>query len=243
MDPLGVADAVLALALYPGGLLLLALGWGASRVAGFAGRWTPNAREVAVLVVLDAAVASAPLPGSLVTSLPPAAGAAPNLVVVAVLVAAAAALAAPERWTPRPILTGLMAVAAVTALAVGAASLSLPAIVGQPGIAMQAARAAAAAAMLVAAPIVAGSRRLSPPGRATVIAGLGLLGLSLAVPPVSGGGEAAVTAASVVVVSALYAACVQRWRAAMVRAQSQLSVLTGLLCAAAIAAVTVAGRV
>ena len=243
MDPLGLAEAVLALAVYPGGVLLLVLGWGACRLSGFSGGWAPNVREVAVLVLIDAAVASAPIPGSLVSSLPPAAGAAPDLAVVVVLIAAATALAAPERWTARPVVTGLFAVAALTGLAVGAASLSLPAIVDQPGPEMAAARAAAAAALLVAGPIVAVSRRLAPPTRTTVSAGLGLLGLSLAAPAADGGAQAALTAAAVVVLAAVYAACAQRWSEVVVRAQPQLSVLTGLLCAASVAAVVLAVRI
>lgn len=242
MDPLGVAEAVLALAVYPGGILLLLLGRGASRVAGFAGRWTPSAREIAVLVLLDAAVASAPLPGSPVASLPPSAGAAPDLAVTVVLLASAAALAAPERWRPGPVLAGLLAIAALGVVAVGAASLSLPAIAADPRTAMQAARAAAAAAILAAGPVVAAARGLSPPGRATLVTGLAVTGLALTAPPASGAGAGAISAASIAVTAAAYAAAITRWSRAVARLQPQLTVVTGLCCAAAVAAVTLGTR-
>ncbi|HEX6538326.1 MAG TPA: hypothetical protein VF155_04010 [Candidatus Dormibacteraeota bacterium] len=239
MDALGAAEAVLALALLPGGLLLASAGWLGAAAAGRRGLWSLGPREVVVLLLTDLAVAQAPLPGSPITTLPPGQGAAPDIAVVALLIAAAVATATSERRPGWPwVIAGTLSGAALT-VALGAASLSLPAITGHPGASMLAARAAVAVAVLVAAPALTWGSRLSPPGEATLLAGLGLLGLSLLSPPALPAWQAALATALAAVAAAAYAGAVLRWRARL----ASLQVESGVAClaagAAAVAAVLV----
>ena len=80
---------------------------------------------------------------------------------------------------------------------------------------------------------------MSPPGEATLLAGLGLLGLSLLSPPALPAWQAALATALAAVAAAAYAGAVLRWRARL----ASLQVESGVAClaagAAAVAAVLV----
>ncbi|MGH7685715.1 MAG: hypothetical protein ACREN2_02700 [Candidatus Dormibacteria bacterium] len=239
MDALGAAQAVLALALIPGGALLAASGWAAAAAAGRRGTWSLEARELFALLLLDVAVAQAPLPGSPIGTLPPGQGAAPNLAVAALLLAGALVAAMPPTRRRLPLMLAAILVAAALAVGFGAASLSLPAIMGHPGAAMLAARAGLAAAVLLAGPVLTSGSRLSAAGEATLLAGLALLVLSLLAPPGLPAWQAALAAAAVVTVAVAYAAGVLRWRAQLAQIDAGTGVACVLAGAATLAAVTI----
>lgn len=243
MDPLGVAEAVLAITVYPGGLFLALAVWGPARLAGASWRRMPTPRELGALVALDLAVAMAPLPASPATSLPPAGGPGPDLVVMAVLVAAAVALTAPRPWSARRLAAGAAIIAALSLAAIAAASLGLVAIAGQPGAEMEAVSAFAAAAVLAAAPEICGSPRRAPLTRPVVLVGVALLGLSLLVPAGLVGWAALAGAVAAGVAGAGYGCLVIFGDAWLQRVQTAISALCGALAAAAIVVVFVAGRV
>lgn len=239
MDALGVAEAVIALGLLPGGLVLGLSGWAAQRLGGRPGRWSFDARELFTLLLLDLAVAQAPLPASPIPSLPPGSGAGPDIAVVALLLGGAVAAATSAgrlgwRWV-----SGATAATAVLALAFGAASLSLPAIVGQPGASLLAARVATAAGILVATPALTFAWRLSSAAEATLLAGVGVIALSLVVPAGLPAWAAALATAAVVLGATAYAGALLRWREPLSRGQPSLGVVCLLCGAAALAAVLV----
>lgn len=239
MDALGAAQAVLALALLPGGLVLALSGWVAQRLGGRSSLWSFDARELFTLLLLDLAVAQAPLPASPIPSLPPGSGSGPDIAVVALLIAGAlAAATSPGRPGWRWV-SAAAAVTAVLALGFGAASLSLSAIVGQPGASLLAARIATAAAILVAAPALTSSWRLSSAAEATLLAGIGLIALSLVVPAGLPAWAAAAATTMAAAGAAGYAAAAMRWRDPLSRVQPSLGVVCLLSGAAALAAVLV----
>lgn len=212
-------------------------GWSALRLGGRSGMWWFDARELFTVLLLDLAVAQAPLPASPIPSLPPGSGAGPDIAVVALLLGGALAAATSAgrpgwRWV-----CGATAVTAVLALAFGAASLSLPAIVGQPGGSLLAAKAATAAGILVATPALTSSWRLSSAAEATLFAGVGVIALSLVAPAGLPAWAAALATAMVVLGATSYAGALVRWREPLSRVQPSLGVICLLCGAAALAAV------
>ena len=125
MDPLGILAAVVALAVYPGGLFLAGILWfGGGLPWRSTSAWRPSLRDLAALAAIDLAVAGAPLPASPAASLPPAAGAAPDIVVVALLVAASVVLVAPGRWHVRRLLCAAGVATTASLSVIAAASLA-----------------------------------------------------------------------------------------------------------------------
>lgn len=231
---------MLALGLLPGGLVLALSGWASERLGGRSGLWSFDARELFMLLLLDLAVAQAPLPASPIPSLPPGSGSAPDIAVVALLLGGAVAAATSAAGRPGwRWISGATAVTAVFALAFGAATLSLPAIVGQPGGSLLAARVATAAGILVATPALTSSWRLSAAAEATLLAGVGVIALSLVVPAGLPAWAAAVATAMVVLGATAYAGALLRWREQLSRGQNGLGVVCLLCGAAALAAVLV----
>lgn len=240
MDALGAAQTVLALGLLPGGLVLALSGWAAHRLGGqHSGLWSFDARELFTLLLLDLAVAQAPLPSSPIPSLPPGSGSGPDIAVVALLVVGALAAATSAGRPSWRWVNGATAVTAVLALAFGAATLSLPAIVGHPGASLFAARVATTATILAAAPALASSWRLSPAAKSTLLAGVGVIALSLVVPAGLPAWAAALATALVVLGATGYAGAMVRWRAPLLLMQPRLGVVCLLSGAAALAAVLV----
>lgn len=147
MNALGLLAAVLALAVYPGGLFIAAAAL-VHRAASGGGRpvsLTPRARAIAVLAAVSGG-ALAPLAGSPALHLPPPAGASTSLAAVLILLAIAVDLSDFPRTAC--MVLGLSALPLV-ALAAEVGSLDLPAISGAPGLGL-AARAGAAGATVLA---------------------------------------------------------------------------------------------
>ena len=239
MDAVGAAQAVLALGVFPAGLVLALAGWAAQRLGGRSGLWRLDVRELCVLLLIDLAVAQAPLASSPISSLPPGSGSGPDVAVVALLLAAALAAATPWARPGWRWVAGAATSIAVLALAFGAASLSLTAIVGQPGGSLEAARVATAAAVLVAAPTLTSAWRLSPASETTFLAGIGLVALSLVTPVGLAAWPEAVASALVVAGATCYAAAAVRRRQWLPLGDHSLGVVCVLSSAAALAAVLV----
>lgn len=242
MDPLGILDAIVALAVYPGGLFFGGLVWLLGRLVR-APRWPAlRPRELAAIVTIDLAVAAAPLPSSPAGSLPPTAGAAPNLAVTALLVAASVVLVAPRHWDARRLVSAAGAVTAGALAVVATASLALPAITGEPGGQAVAVRAIAAAAILLATPLLGGSLTDDLLGRRVVLTGMALLGLSFLVPAGLAGWPAVAGASVAGAATILYVVLINAAQALIARMQTVLSTLCAVLGAAAIVVVFVGGR-
>lgn len=172
---LGLLDAVVAVALFPGGLYAMAMAAAVlpgTRMPAAQEPWTGNAVAAAVLLVCAAALV--PLPDSPVTALPAGGGAPANLLAAVLLCGAGFAVGMPARW-PRVRLTAAVAAATpLLVLAASASTLSFPVVVSLPGRRLAAARALAAVAVLLAAPVLARVHDHCLPR--------GLRGLGLAVP-------------------------------------------------------------
>lgn len=208
MDALGLLFAFAALTVYPGGLYLLLIAWGARHAARLPAAEERNTAVgwLAILAAL-AAVSLAPLPGSPVSSLPPNGGVSPNLVAAAVLLAAAMSLGTGSGWTRRRLIIALAVVVAGVTLAAATASLSLTVITGISGAALSAARACAAVALLVGAPLLCQPFSRTPVVvRAVLLSSLAVFALSLVASPQRQGWQALVAAMIVAVAAVGYAA-------------------------------------
>ncbi|HWW08968.1 MAG TPA: hypothetical protein VNY76_01860 [Candidatus Acidoferrales bacterium] len=244
MDTLGLVEAVIALAVYPGGLFLALTASAVRRGAGLRGgaRGIP-ASGMAALVACGFAASLAPLPASPATVLPPVAGAAPNLVVASILLAAGVALAARGGWDSRRLFAGGVAVVSLASLAAATTTLALPSIDAAPGTTLAAARAATAAALLLAAPFFCRTFGAGPPAvRAGLTATAAILAFSLVTPAQLTGGAAALASLAVFAATTLYA-FVLRLLARFIRAEHRgVLTLAAAAGAIAVAAVAVAGR-
>ena len=244
MDALGLVDAVIALAVYPGGLFLAITAWALRRGAGLRGgaRGIP-ASGLAALAMAGFAVSLAPLPASPATVLPPVAGAAPNLVVASILLAAAVALAARGGWDARRLFAGGVAMVSLAALAAAVTTLAMPSIDAAPGNAMIAARAATALALLLAAPFFCRTFGAGPPAvRAALTATAAILAFSLVTPAQLTGGAAALASLAVFAAATAYGV-VLRLLGRLIRAEHRgVLTLAAAAAAVAIAAVAIAGR-
>jgi hypothetical protein len=179
MDPTGLLDAVLAVAVYPGAAFLAVAALLHRRLAGrAAGSGAPRGPlpSASILPVLAATVATSMLPlvGQPALRLPPSAGVAGNLIVVAVLLAVAVDLGAASQRV-----SGLAAAAALPVLALASAgsTVSVSAIADAQGAAALAARITAAALLMLAASAGAAGRAAS-----AVSAALGLAAAALVLP-------------------------------------------------------------
>jgi hypothetical protein len=178
MDPTGLLDAVLAVAVYPGALFLALASLIRRRVAGQGSG--PRAHGVppaiSLVPVLSAVVATAmlPLTGSPALRLPPPLGAPGNVVAIVVLLAIATDLGAGSRAA-----AALAAGAALPVLGLAASlgTLNVIAISTAGGTAALVARAVAAAVLVMASSLAGGGR-----SAAVVAAALALAGAALVVP-------------------------------------------------------------
>jgi hypothetical protein len=213
VDPTGLLDAVLAVAVYPGAAFIGLAALLHRRVAGRHGTLlgAPGALPAATLLPVLAAivaVAMLPLPGSPALRLPPPSGAAGNVVAVAVLLAVAVDLGAGSR---RPAALALAAAVPVVALAAAGGTLSALAIALAGSNAAVAARSIAAALLVLAAATSSGSRAAS-----VVLSALSLSAAALVVPAALPGVPAvigAIACLGVVLLSGLLARLHDRWSA------------------------------
>jgi hypothetical protein len=155
VDVLGLLGAVVAVALFPGGIYAAAVAVAAlpgTRMPAAEEPWTGN--TVAAAILLLCAAALVPLPDSPVIALPPNNGAPANLLAAMVLGGAGFAVGMPPRWSRARLLAGIAAAVPLLVLAASAATLSFPVVVALPGRRLAAARALAAVALLLAAPVL-----------------------------------------------------------------------------------------
>jgi hypothetical protein len=159
---------------------------------------------------------------------------APSLAAVALLLAAGLAAATSPDWSRRRRVAAVCLAGPCLALAVAAASLSLPEVARVPGATLGAARWCAAAAMLVAAPLVI--RPFDVTGalaaRAALLGAVTLIALSVALPDALTTRAAPLAAVVVLAGGAVYAVLLRVARRAAVDEHPAL-VLSGMACATA----------
>ena len=184
MDPLGLLLAIVAVAIYPGGLLLACLAWLTSRLSGMPRATGLDRRGLVAVCVAVVAASMAMLPGSPAAALPPPGGATPNLVAAVLLLFVAGALTAPDPWSPRR--TVVVALGGVSLLLLGfvAASFSIDTLSGATGGAAAAARVVVAIGILAGLPVIVQPHRAggSSAARATVVAATVEVVLSTLIP-------------------------------------------------------------
>lgn len=226
MDPTGLLDAVLAVAVYPGAAFLVLAALLHARLAGRAAPVTPRGPVPAasILPVLAATVATAMLPmvGAPALRLPPTTGVAGNVVVIAVLLAVAVDLGATSRRV-----SALAAAAALPVLALASAgsTVSVVAISDAGGSAALAARVVAAVLLVLAASTTAAGRASS-----VVSAALALAASALVIPAaLSGSPPIACAAASLgaVAFSGILGRLRHRWRVEVLAAAGVAGALAG----------------
>ena len=237
MDPTGLLDAVLAVAVYPGMAFLAVAAFLHGRLAGGG---TPAGAPGAVppvssmLPVLAATVATAMLPmvGAPGLRLPPGTGVAGNMVAITILLAVAVDLGGGSRWV-----SALAAAAALPVIALGAAgnTVSVLAISTAGGGATLAARIVAATLLVLASSLASAGRVAS-----AVAAALGLAAASLVIPealrdapPIT----CALASLGVVAVSGLLA----RWRGRWTVIALSTAGITGALAGTSLALLSARG--
>jgi hypothetical protein len=226
MDPTGLLEAVLAVAVYPGALFLAVASLIRRRVGGQgAGPRVPGMPPAMSLVpVLSAVVGTAmlPLTGSPALRLPPPLGVPGNVVAIVVLLAIATDLGAGSRAA-----AALAAGAALPVLGLAASlgTLNVGAISTAGGTAALTARAVAAALLVIASSLVGGGR-----SAAVVAAALTLAGASLVIPSALRSQPAVLCGLAclgMVVVSSLVARMRDRWPRPLLTALGAAACLTG----------------
>ena len=154
MDPLGLLLAIVAVAVYPGGLFLACLAWLTWRLSGMPRATGLDRRGLVAVCVAVVAASMAMLPGSPAAALPPPGGATPNLVAAVLLLFVAGALTAPDPWSSRRIV--VVALGGVSLLLLGfvAASFSIDTLSGAYGSTAAAARIVVAIGILAGLPVI-----------------------------------------------------------------------------------------
>jgi hypothetical protein len=240
VDPLGALQAAIAVAVYPGGAFLLLVAVLVAMAAGAPRTLRINAVEAAGLLAATVAAALAPLPGTVLSTLPPppAFGPPTNLVAAVILEAAAVTLMSRERWTRRRLLAAAAPLLPLFLLSAAAATLSLQILVSLPGGIVTAARALIAGALVAAAPVLL-PRPVRSPAPLVVLASVVILASSLALGPVIGGLPTPLAAAVIAAAGLVYGLILAvAWR--LPGAQTALTVFAAVQGAAAVAAVLVA---
>jgi len=246
MDAVGLFAAVVAVALFPGGVYACAAAGGAAWAgrlsAARATAWTPAAVASAALLLFGAAMM--PLPQAPATALPGPDGAPANLLAILLLVGGGVALGTAPRWPRARIAAGVAAALPLLVLAAQAATLSFPTVIGLPGRSLAAARALAAVALLLAAPLLG---RLDDPTvpralRALHLAVPALVAAVLLAPPGWSNLPAAVAAAMTLAGVALYAGVMGAMRRALRGHPSPLAIAASAAAIASIVVTSLAGR-
>jgi len=239
VDPLGALQAAIALALFPGGIFVLVL---AALIVPIPARELRlTVAEMAGILAALAAAALAPLPGSVLTTLPPppAAGVPANLLAAAVLEAAAFALCGRSERGRASTAVALIPLVPLSMLAAGASTLSLPILVSLPGTMVIAARALIAGALLTAAPTLFAPTGRVPAASAVALASLVVLAASLSLQPLVDRASPPLVAASIAVGALVYGRYVA-WVTRTSAAHPPMTVLVALQGAAGLATVLLA---
>jgi hypothetical protein len=246
MDVVGLFAAVVAVALFPGGVYTFAAAGGAA----WAGRlsaarptaWTPAAVASAALLLFGAAMV--PLPQAPAAALPGPDGAPANLLAVLLLIGGGVALGTAPQWTRARIAAAAAAGVPLLVLAAQAATLSFPTVLGLPGRSLAAGRALAAVALLLAVPLLGRLDDDTAPRalRALHLAVPALVAAVLLAPPGWSNIPAAAAAAMTLAGVALYAAVLTAIGRALRGHWLPLSVVASLAAIASIVVVAVAGR-
>jgi hypothetical protein len=217
MDPTGLLDALLAVAVYPGAFFVALAAMLRTRLAGRRAALRPGGPPPAISLVpaMSAVIAAAMLPvvGSPMLRLPPPSGAGGNVVAILLLLAVAVDLGA--RSTAAAWLAAAAALP-VLALATTLGTLDVETVVRAPGATGIAARTLAAV-LLVTASSLCGEGRPA----ALVSATLALTGAALVIPSALRGQApvmCAVASMGVVVVSGLGARLRDVWPRSLVAA-------------------------
>jgi hypothetical protein len=244
MDPLGVLLAVVAVAVYPGGLFLAALAWLTHRAGGLPPGTRLDARSLAAIVIGALAASMASLPGSPAAALPPPGGAAPNLAAAVLLLFVAGALTAPEPWSLRRL--ALLGLGGISLLLLGllASSYSIPSLAGVGGDGADGARILAAITALTAVPLV--MQPHLPTGavtaRLTVVAATAEVVLSTLIPPSLRGVAGIIAVVTLTAGVVLYALLLRVGRAVTQREHPSLVAIAAVCGAAATVAAIIAAR-
>lgn len=175
MDPTGLLDAVLAVAIFPGAVLVTVAGLLYRLVAGYRDRADLHPAGAGVVVSCVAAVvgcAMLPLVGSPALRLPAPSGAPGNVVAVALLLAVAVDLGG---GSLRASALAAAAAVPIAALAAAGSSLSTTVISSAGGPAATAARALAAGLLVLAGASTTGGRSAPVVGAALALCGSALV--------------------------------------------------------------------
>lgn len=244
MDPLGLLLAIVAVAVYPGGLFLAALAVVVQRTGGLPRVRDLDARALGAVIAATLAASMSSLPGSPAASLPPPGGATPNLAAAILLLFVAASLAAPEPWSVRRALLGGLGGASLVLLGLVAASFSVATIAGIGGGEALTARILAAATALIALPLVVQphKRGTGAVGRITVMAATAEVVLALLVPPSLQWPATLIAIGALVGVVAIFGVLLRAARAATRREYPALVALDVACCAAATVVAVLATR-
>ena len=151
MDPLLLLKALLALAVYPGGLLLVLCAAVTALVLPAAHRPGLTVENAVALTGFDVAAAMAPLPGSPLLDLPVAVS---LPVLLLGLAAGFTALAPAAPWSRRRLAVALAPLLPALAMGSATGSLALASIASVPGGGLGAARILTAATLLLALPLL-----------------------------------------------------------------------------------------
>jgi hypothetical protein len=244
MDPLGLLLAVVAIAIYPGGLFLAGLAWLTHRAGGLPPGTRLDARSLAAIVIAALAASMASLPGSPAAALPPPGGATPNLAAAVLLLFVGGAIVAHEPWSFRRLT--LLGLGGVSLLLLGllASSFSIPALAGVSGDGADAARILAAITVLTAVPLVVQPHL--PIGavtaRLTVVAATVEVVLSSLIPPQLHLGAGTLAVVALIAGVVLYALLLRLGRALTQREHPTLIAIAALCATAATVAAIIAAR-
>lgn len=250
MDPLGLLLDVVAVAVYPGGLFLVALAWILQRVGGLPRlprlprEGAIDARALGAIIAATLAASMASLPGSPAASLPPPGGATPNLAAAILLLFVAGSLAAQEPWSIRRVALSGLSGAALILLGLVAASFSVATIAGATGGEELAARILAAATVLVALPLVVEPHTggTGVAGRLAVTAAALEVVLALLIPPSLRFPATLIAVAALLGGGVVYGLLLRAARAGTRREYPALVALAGACCAAATVVAVLAAR-
>jgi len=239
MDPLGILQAVIAVAVYPGGAYLGLVAVVMSLTSGSRAALRITPAEGCGVLAATLAAALTPLPGSLLTTLPPppAFGAGSNLLPELVLVAAAVCLVTRQPWSRGALVAALSVLAPLLVIAASTATLSVQLLMTAPGGLIVSARALTAAAALAATPFLL--RPLARPAQLIVLSAVTVLALALALGPLLDSLPAPAGAAIIAATAGVYGLVIRGFRR-LPGDSAVLTVAAAMLGAAAVAAILVA---